>query len=466
MAAKFRTAYEWSTGQTWVFDGNEKIALITPPRIAELVLNPGGKTAVSWLTLFWWQYTNNEQPGRSVWLLDELRLDDHDPSCYQLFVRSHNQGKTVSSTTQLELTYDNSLNSYVYDVRTAMNIQVGKEWLVEPQGGIEFANIWLKDSVGPAIPYSESRPQRWSFVLYNDPNGNIIRLPLNHLDAPLLGHILFNGSKGWLGFFNYSGGNPVLEMDSPTALATRAEVCAWGYDIHLIRRTPPQSFWKDHFWEDGESLKQAKLHSGQEIATHYRLYSISGDESEDLLKKSIQPAISRKIIEDLARPAFRFPDNTFQDGVWPHLPDSSWFWSPSHPEGLTWNRNDGHLDNASLCIKNDLPRIAWWQTQIGPDFWSGPLPAKPFTISGWIRTDNASGKGAALSFRYSNYQIEMGQRIPFPEFKSTFISRTNNWTYCKLQVSEPPDGATRAYLSLILDGLGKAWFDEISITVS
>ncbi len=80
MSPQFHTTFDWASGTTWITDGDQRLAKVEGPRLRDIILRPGGEPLVTWLTLFWWQYTDNEQPGRSAWHVDELRLEDGDPA--------------------------------------------------------------------------------------------------------------------------------------------------------------------------------------------------------------------------------------------------------------------------------------------------------------------------------------------------------------------------------------------------
>lgn len=458
MPRDFRTVYDWSGGSSWIADGAQRLARIQPPRLCDLVLRPGGPPLVTWLTLFWWQYSNNEQPGRSAWLVDELQLDDRDPDCYRLFLRTHNEGRSVESCCRLEITYDPALDSYVYGVDTDFRVLPGSSWLVAPQAGVEFADPWLKDAVGAAVPFDGSRASRWAWVLYTDPHGKIVRLPLNHLGASPLGNIFFPPAGGWLAFANHPDGNPVFELDPDTARAGRAEVCAWGYDVHFIRQVSPGAL------RPSDSLTgHVVLEEGASFRAAYRLYSQQATRCAEWLAGSVLPVLTPEEREALARPAVRLPLNTFQDGIFPLEIDASWYWSPSDADGLSWERDHGRTDRNSLRIENAGERTAYWETPLGPDFWMAPLPALPQRLSGWIRTDAVQGEGAFLELRYSSYAIETGQRTPFPAYRSESVSGSQGWVRLELTAGAPPAGATRAYIRLVLSGTGNAWFDDVEL---
>jgi hypothetical protein len=460
---QFHTTYDWTTGSTWIADGGQKIARVESPRLRDVVMRPGGGPLATWLTLFWWQYADNEKPGRSAWILDELRLDDRDPACYRLKLETHNADRSITSHCQLNLTYAAEIDSYVYEISTEMEVLPGKEWLVEPQGGIEYADPWFKDAVGSAVPFPGAETPRWSWVVYTDSQGQIVRLPLNHLGVPLLERIRFPASGGWMGFFNHPDGNPVIEMDAETAQATRAEVCAWGYDVHLIQRIPTEIGWDANSLDEGRPFKSISLKSGQKLSARYRFYFLPATAGRRLLEHSIQPELPEKLVEQLTRPAYRAGNNTFQDGIFPSNPDCSWYWSPSHPEGVTWERAFGRLDQASLAIQNQIPRLAFWEVPQGSDFWMNPLPSSRQRLGAWIKTDGVSGKGAYLSFRFSNYLIATGQIPPLTETVSEPITGNMDWTYIELMIDTPPQGASRGYLRLVLEGVGTAWFDDVCL---
>jgi hypothetical protein len=251
-------------------------------------------------------------------------------------------------------------------------------------------------------------------------------------------------------------------MDMDTSQATRAEVCAWGYDIHFILHSPPQTSWNNQFWKEDAIHLPITLREGQALKAHYHVYALSGDVGNALMKQSIQPSYRNDFKDIPPKPAFRFPDSNFQDEVSFDEPDPSWYWLPSHSNGLIWDQNHGRLDNYSLCIQNDFTRKAWWQVPLGPDFWMGPFPPGRVKLSGWIRSENLEGIGAYLSFRYSNYLIETGQRPKWIEYTSKPILGNHDWTYVEFQIEAPPKEATRAYLTLVLEGVGTARFDDLS----
>lgn len=416
---------------------------------------------VTWLTLFWWQYAGNELPGRSVWLLDDLTLDDHDPVSFHLFVRSHNIDRSVISSCNLTLTLDEKLGSYVYRVTANLEVLPGKVWIVEPQGGVEFANPWYKDAVGSAVTYEGAVPPRWDWVAYTNPHNEIVRLPLNHLGSPWLERIHFPASGGWLAFLNHEDGNPIIELDAETAVATRAEVCAWGYDVHFIYRIPPGHRWKEQPVNQNQVYEPVVLSGGQQLTASYRLFSLSSIDGNRILDRAIARDLPADVAERLARPAFSLPVCDFQASVDPSRPDSAWYWSPSHPDGVTWDKTLGRSDNASLHVDNSTNRLAYWEVPIGPDFWMGPLLVKRQLVQVWIRTVKAAGAGAYVTFRYSNYPMETDQQPRLPEFSSRRLREDSGWQLVDLIVDPPPPGATRAYLRLVLEGPGEAWFDDL-----
>lgn len=462
MATFFHTIFDPATSSTWVADGDFPVARLDLPRLRDLTLRPGTSLKATWLTLFWWQYAGNEKPGRSAWILDEAVIDDRNPNQFRLLVRSHNQGRLVESACQLALSLDNTLGSYVYDVQTELTVQPGKNWRVEPQGGVEFTNPWFRDAVGPALPGTDL-PPAWPWVLYTNPQGGLSRLPLNHMGSPALERITFPETGGWLGFFQPTEGSPVIELDGPTARSTRVEVCAWGYDAHFIHRVPPLERWPVEPFDLEQAYEPVILESGQRLNAHYRLYSLSPSEASQLVQQSTQIHLPSNLVHRLTRPALELPRSTFAPTVSPERPDSSWYWSPSHAEGVTWEQGSGRSDSHSLHIHNTLSRTAYWEAPLGPDFWQAALPTDPQTIRLWVRTRQVVGSGAQIMFRYSSYAIETGQAARLLEYRSAALSGDQDWTCLELTVPPAPAGATRAYLRLLLDGAGEAWFDDLRL---
>ncbi len=463
MSAAFHTIYDASSCSTWIADGAHRVARISPPRLRDIALSPGGSPVVTWLTLFWWQYVENETPGRSAWIIDEFSINEKNPKCYRLDLRSHNSGNIVESTSHLELTFHARRNSYIFNVSTELMVQPEKEWVIQPQGGIEFVNPWFEGAVGSAVEFHGATQSRWEWVLFTDPEGDIKRLPLNHLGTPPLENIRFPKSGGWLGFFNNPDGNPIIELEKDTSQHTRAEVCAWGYDVHFIRLLQTDTLQDVTKVDQLASGEPIIISAGQKIKAQYRMYSLQGKESKLLFERSKQYQLEKKLAEKLVRPAYVHPVNTFQEGVFPDKPNHRWYWSPSHEDGLIWDCKQGRTDNHSLHIHNTIARQSFWEVSIGKDFWMGPLPNHTQRLSCWIQAKNVKGGGAFIGFRYSNYAIETGQQQRYPEITTSLIKDTHPWKKLDLTINPPPPDATRAYLRLALDGEGDVWFDDLSL---
>jgi hypothetical protein len=464
MPPQFRTESDAQSGGTWVLDRGHRIAHIRPPRLYDLVLTPGGPPLIQWLTLFWWQYANHELPGRSAWLVDELRLDDHNPEEFRLQLRTHNSDGAVESRCHLRLTQDPTRNAYVYDVALELQVQPGRSWVVEPQGGVEFLNLWCRDAVGPAIPSPHLPPQRWHWVVYRNRDGGLSRAALNHLGGPHLWQIFFAEQNGWLAFMNHPDGNPMVELTPDTARHTRAEVCAWGYDVHFILRTHEEADWQPDPTRLQIPESRHVLSGGQTVQARYRLSAVSAQEGAAWMAQATPAVVEPAVAQRLVRPAYHAGVNTFDEEIRPQVPHTGWYWEPSQADGLSRDQTHGHNDRTSLHIRNAQPRLAFWEVALGPDFWMPALARRPQRLCGWIRTDGCGGPGAYLSFQYSSYDRRTGRLSALPEARTVPLTGTRPGRYVELPVPPPQaEDVSRAYIRLVLEGPGSAWFDDIAL---
>ena len=335
--------------------------------------------------------------------------------------------------------------------------------MIEPQGSVEFLNACFKDAVGDAVPFEGARPQRWPWALYRNPQSEVARLALNHLGGPLMWQIFFSPGDGWLGFFNHSDGNPVIELVGDTAAESRAEICAWGHDVHFILRALPDTPWHADFERQTVPETRGILSAGQTLRARYRLLNKSYDEGARLVAQASLLTLSPEMTAKLTQPAYHRGTNFFNDVVSPDQPGSDWFWTPSHQEGLTWARQARRQTGGSLYICNASPRQASWRVALGRDFFMLPFPQQPHRLSGWIRTADVQGAGVALAFRYSSYDMETGRCSPYPTFRTEPVCGTREWTYAELVIDAPPNDAARGYIQLEFDGTGEAWFDEVAL---
>lgn len=144
-------------------------------------------------------------------VIDELLPDDRDPQRFRLYVRSHDAGLrpdqptepayspgNVTEETWLELTYDPVLPSYVYDVRTRLQVTPGREETVLARDfrGLEFGDIL---PAGCNAQFPPRGAKRYQWYVYKGHDGRMLKLPHNHSRGPERRDILVQVGSGILG---------------------------------------------------------------------------------------------------------------------------------------------------------------------------------------------------------------------------------------------------------------------------
>lgn len=134
------------------------------------------------------------------------------------------------------------------------------------------------------------------------------------------------------------------------------------------------------------------------------------------------------------------------------------WWNPGRFEG---SAKDGTLElsdvgrNGSKCvsISKSGERAAWDATPIPVD------PGKRYKLSGWIRTENATGNNQIALYWYKgNMWTYVG------EARSESVSGTSDWRKISMEGVCPAD-AWLVRVNLISENnTGQVWFDDIELT--
>lgn len=219
--------------------------------------------------------------------IDELQVNDEDPVCFQLYVKSHDVGlrqdqpdqasyrpNSVVEESWLEVTYDPTLPSYVFDVKTRMTVQPGREKAMRARDfrGLEFADILPAECNAPL-----SRKHYHDYV-YKGRDGTYYRLPHNKNKGPEKQGILY-ANGGTMAFLLEKQGNPVVELVGDTGLNSFSEICHAMYDVHF---------------KFSQTKQNQLLKSGKPLNAHFRFYSITEQVGRKMLDQSIwDPKLKR-----------------------------------------------------------------------------------------------------------------------------------------------------------------------------
>lgn len=440
-----------------LLDGEEVLAKVVlradgSPWLTDVRLAPGAPAAIGRMSLFWWQYVNNEGPGRSVSRIRDLQAKAF-PDRLEVRVKTANDGGTVLSEYTATLHRDPSGNAYRIDFATTLSIAPGSGWLVEPQSGVEFTDIYWP--VERAVQGKD-----WQNVLYRDGGSVVRRVPLNHADSADKFNIYFHYRDGFVGLAGGTPVNPVFELAPETARETFAELCAYSYDLHLIRRVnpnrrlhrlvPPDA----HFGQNDRHT----LPGGSRLEARFRLRLQSRAEVDERSRSARLLEIPRDWWQLWEVPVYE-PLNRFQDALNPAVPDRRWYWETALPQQAGWDRSVGYGDRASLRVTGDSGP-AWWETKLGREFFGEPFrPGQAYRVTARVLTRKGDAARARLLFQY-------GAGKEAPQWSSQPVAGAGEWRMVTLDIPPQPAGSpwlSRGSLKLVVEGRGTAWFDDVEI---
>lgn len=373
--------------------------------------------------------------------IDELRPNDSDPQRFKLYVRSHdvglrsdqpNQGryepKNVVEESWLELTYDPALPSYVFDVKTRMTVQPGREQRMIDRDfrGLEFGDIL------PAQCNVPLERKQFHHYIYQGSGGAYYRLPHDKNRGPEKMNIRFSRG-GTLAFLLESHHNPVVELVGDTGLNSFSEICHAMYDVHF-------KFAKE---------TQLKLLAvGKPLEAHYRFYSISEAAGREMLDRATWDP--KLCLPGAVRPplavdsVYRFePTSDTGQRTGPFAPESP-------AAACDWDNTTGYRSPASLSIRGESPEDeAFWKAWLDPHHSEGLQAGKQYRVTAMVKTDRLTGEACLI------WQDRHGVRQ-----SSQPLSGTTPWTRVELK-TDPVTGPV--VLKLMQSGAGQSWFDEVTV---
>lgn len=292
-----RPQFHWKTGpgeQKWLYDGEVPVAQFfsgyggtvamkgigRPVSLHSLRLIPDGPLFIAKnescgpLCLSWRKHLIFYMK------IDELTINEEDPEHFRLYVKTHDVGlrqdqpdqasyqpKNVVEETWLEVTYDPTLPSYVFDVRTRMTVQPGREDAMRARDlrGLEFADILPAEC---NVPLAR---KRYHYYVYKGRDGVYYRLPHNKNKGPEKQGILY-ARGGTMAFLQEKQGNPVIELVGDTGENSFSEICHAMYDVHF---------------KFSQTKQDELLASGKPLNVHFRFYSITEEAGRKMLDQSI-----------------------------------------------------------------------------------------------------------------------------------------------------------------------------------
>ena len=453
--------FTWRTvagGEKWIYDGELPVGALyagtqpmggiaRPISLHDLRLVPGGPVFIARgegcgpLCLSWRKHLIFQMA------IDELKTDDRDPRRLKLYLKMHDvalrkdqpkkpayQPSNVVEETWLEVAYDADRLSYVFDVRTRMTIQPGREqgMFARDFRGLEFGDI-LPAGANDRFPPRGAKKYHW--LLYTGRDGKRYKLPqTHHLDQM---HIKYP-ADGFLSFVAEAAYNPVVQFIEGSGLKVRSEVCWAMYDVHF------------KFIRDAQT---ELVKAGKPLEVHYQVFSMPERQARQwLADATLDPVMEQPVMKVPA--LFGDRVSRFEPSDEYRVPSDYWFWQ-RRGSGCTWDWQTGHNSTGSLAIARGAARgrSEWVFDLIGQGY-VGLNPKGRHRVKAMVRTEGVTG-----AVRIAWQMIEPKHDAEH----SRALTGTHDWTPLVIETADVP-GARRASVRLILEGAGKAWFDDLDIS--
>ncbi len=465
-------AFRWSveTDGSWcIRDGPEIVARLNegpyPVALHDVRLVPGGPPLVAKgeemfpLGIAW------RNTGRLEVQIDAVEARSADPSRLALYFDMHDSGLRDSGDpeasswtaatrqqTWLDLAYDASLGSYVFDIRSRLEARPGRGGAIHPgrfESGLEFQDLFPTGCFDRFPPHGR---KRFAWLVYQGADGNWYKRPHTHHLGPDKSDIRFCRG-GALAFVRDDRHNPVLELLDHTADFTSGAICWWAWDFHFLVRDP-------------EAVSAGWT---RPIDVHYRLYSLPRERAEELLAGArLDPVLARP---GQQVPAFRpGAPNVFTPSEDSRNPSDLWFWQ-SHDGPYApavdgdpccfWDHGAGWQSPGSLAIRRGRDGRSFWACNaLGRHYPPNELPGSRFRIEAMVRTQGLEGE-AFLGWQFRR-RVD-GSLVPgLMEYSCQRVSGDSPWTRLSFETSSCPDFDI-AGVYLIQEGRGGSWFDHVSI---
>ncbi|MHB9025788.1 MAG: hypothetical protein ACYC7E_16745 [Armatimonadota bacterium] len=416
--------------QQFLFCNNEPIGRIDPvaPFINEVRLRPGYRPQLSF-GLHWDQYNRTEN---FVNIPEEWVVEKTDGPEFVARYRLRNTTSSLAVNGRLRVTYDAKRGSYLWEVDTTVEVLPGKTW-VNDSAGLSFGDPVPYDHVPNAFPQAQPWRAPYQWIVFQAPDGKYYRHPLYHNYIPPTDEQMRIKSDGGIAvLMDNPYSNPGIQLDFPEVPGQRAGfwVCPWIYDIHFLISP----------YKHGQTIPGGTKHHAK-----FRYLTVYGEEAKRMMAEStVHPHF--KTVPP--RILFTGGVNTFDRQVTGETPHAGYPWG-----GGEWDQQSGHADHFSLRLKNEKAGKRTIHIGVGGSVFMGRFDSRRYRITGWVRTDGVTGKGAAL----------FAQNGGHTDYSAKRLTGTSAWQRLSLE-TELLYGILGANIGLELDGAGAVWLDDFELT--
>lgn len=419
----------WHEGR-WYFDGAEPLFVLRDDNVLDhMKLLPGYRAAM---------YANNHITDWAQFFPKKILKHSLLRSGPQLVIETTaadpDKPGPITCTSRVTVSFNAATRMYEYDQSCTVDLPTAAEAALVSRNWDQGDPVFL-GSVGSAETRNPSaeRP-RYEWIVFEAPDGTRHKVPLNH-NGFYAGRSIVGG-----GPVRQDGGrvvgvgdailSPVIAIPRKPAQfsACRADVCHWGYDVHMLFAVPTVA----------EKVPVGKYTSA------LRYTGLPAAEGKKLLASAS--------LFDPHQAEIRIP--VFAAGVGRTEPfDKEVLLASPHGEYRLWagriDRAVGRGDKASLRL--DGPTECW--TTLGPSFFMTSYGPRN-RVSGWVRTRDVTGEGPVIGLRrFDNGKVE---------FHAPGVTGTRDWTPFSY-VTAFPHGSFGASLLLRNSGGGTVWFDDLRI---
>jgi hypothetical protein len=438
-----------------VFDtiARSEIFSIKKIKLTNAKLKPDGEIIIGEevpLPLFWQQYANHENPGRHAGIIKNIIIEE-DADKITFKILSANYPETIQSKYELEVSYSNNLNSYVYSVKAELEILNGKEWEIThnpANGEVEFCNFYPEG----VFSKNPNKKKKYKYIVYENNNGEFIRLPLIHPEIEDYKNLPI--SPGGSLYYISENENPVINIIAGSE-NIRPGICSYMWDSHFGIRVCNNN--------------DIILKENTQFHAHYRIYSIPREEGLKIMDKSI----SKDMTDALSIPVYEPGVNTFSknifdfentDDIWPWQTETN-ISSKSEIDFRT-DKENGYSDNSSLYIELKADGFARWIfTALGPDYGKQEFTLnKNYRLKTYIKFQKYSEESfARIGFRI-HFKDE-GNIFDLNTYKIYFSDsinkQTEEWLEYEYQIPIFDKMPDRIHLLLEINGKGNCRFDDV-----
>ncbi len=455
-----RTHCSASADDQWIYDGDQPIARLEhrtidqpeqnlryfnsnprPINLRNLVLAPGGAPLVAGVQLYWVL----EHRVLACTELVSVAFDGDGSEELTLTVVSRPINDAVTSRRVMTLTYDDALGSYVYDFACHLDVHSPTMFDTWKQIAFEYCDPWYVNTPAPTVELPGMWRCPYTHFVAEAADG-VVQMPFNHMATGTMNpHPMKRDGLFVAGFS--PGANPAFEFVGDTGDRTSIGICNWSYDVHFVGHYTP------------EQLRAP-------ICERFRVRLCPDDTARQLLSQAPPvPPVERFGCTEL--PLYE-RDTSFEKALVLNQPSPGetdpWPWSPLH-DGAVWCKDHGRSDDFSLKIEKQTPGPCEWRYE-----WEGEgcftqrwHPSTGFRVTGYIKTENATGEGACLALHWWHHNHEQNQ----PYICSPRLTGTNDWTEVEVEIQEPPPGDLADSLAIYFrqDGSGVSWLDDLQVHV-